>query len=450
MIDSAYYSIVKKGDIKSMSAGICIMNKNAIALAADSAVTIGDHVAIHNSANKLFSLSRVAPVGVIVYADATLMTVPIEIIIKQYKKQLGDRVFKYLKDYVCDFLKYVEENIQYFRFDINEQHYVFSVFMDLMCGLLGDYNRLLEERKRIGIDVNDETVLNDIAELAVRQTIEFVDSIPKQKEYDFCNFIEEKYFNMFSDTIKKDDNLTWLTEEQIIKISKKTCELFNTNFDRSGYVGVSIAGYGEEEIYPHLIHLHISGVINGKLKYYFVESVEISEKTPASIVPFAQTDVMQTFLFGINDEFINDLAQEIPNQLNSYFNLIDKSCFATDRKNIVQSEMKVVTDNIINHMKEVAGRNYMLPIIQSVASLPIEELALLAESMINITSLRRKVAIDRNIGTVGGPIDVSIISKGDGFIWLKRKHYFDRQYNPQYFYSHFEKLNEGKDLVNES
>ena len=57
--------------------------------------------------------------------------------------------------------------------------------------------------------------------------------------------------------------------------------------------------------------------------------------------------------------------------------------------------------------------------------------------MINITSLRRKVAIDDNNGTVGGPIDVAIISKGDGFIWLKRKHYFDQKYNPQYFYSHY-------------
>ena len=46
-----------------MSAGICIMNRNAIAMAADSAVTVGDHVAIHNSANKLFSLSKVACVS---------------------------------------------------------------------------------------------------------------------------------------------------------------------------------------------------------------------------------------------------------------------------------------------------------------------------------------------------------------------------------------------------
>lgn len=51
-----------------MSAGICIMNKHAVAMAADSAVTIGQHVAIHNSANKLFALSRCEPVGVI-YGD---------------------------------------------------------------------------------------------------------------------------------------------------------------------------------------------------------------------------------------------------------------------------------------------------------------------------------------------------------------------------------------------
>lgn len=432
-----------------MSAGICIMNKNAVAMAADSAVTIGDHIAIHNSANKLFSLSRVAPIGVIVYANATLMTVPIEIIIKQYKKQLGDRVFNYLKDYVSDFLKYLEDNIHFFRFDINEQTYVFQVFVDLMQGLLWDYNHILEERAQQGADTFDDSVKNSIAESAVKQTIDFVDNTQKQTEYDFCSFIESKYLNMFSDALRSDSQFEWLNEDQIEKLCKKSCELFNSNFERNGYVGVAIAGYGEEEIYPHLIHMHIDGVVNCKLKYQIIEDVEISEEKSASIVPLAQTDVMQTFLFGINDEFINDLAQEIPRQLDRCFNSIDEGNFTSGKKNIVQSQMKDITGNVIQHMADTASKNYMRPIIQSVASLPIEELALLAESMINITSLRRKVAIDRNIGTVGGPIDVSIISKGDGFIWLKRKHYFDRQYNPQYFYSHFGKHNGEGDFDNE-
>jgi len=33
--------------------------------------------------------------------------------------------------------------------------------------------------------------------------------------------------------------------------------------------------------------------------------------------------------------------------------------------------------------------------------------------------------------TVGGPIDVAVITKGDGFVWLRRKHYFDPAFNPR-------------------
>lgn len=422
-----------------MSAGICIMNRNAIALAADSAITVGDHVAIHNSANKLFSLSRIAPVGVIVYSCASLMNVPIEIIIKQYKKQLGDRSFSHLKDYVDDFLKYLEVNSTFFRFGINEENYVLQVFSDLMQGLLGDYKNLIDTTQQSsGKSLNEED-MRAIAISAVNTTIGFVNNIQKRNDYCFKKYIEEKYLSLFIELVKKDENLNWLSDDQILEVCNKSCELYDTDFDRSGFVGIAISGYGENEIYPHLIHLHIGGVIDNRLRYHVIENVEISENNIASIVPLAQTDVMQTFLFGINDQFINDLASEIPRQIDDCFNPIDDNCFALGKKSIVQAQVKNVTGKIIQHMTETAHSNYMIPIIQSVASLPIEELALLAESMINITSLRRKVAIDRNIGTVGGPIDVSIISKGDGFIWLKRKHYFDKKYNPQYFYSHFDK-----------
>ena len=39
--------------------------------------------------------------------------------------------------------------------------------------------------------------------------------------------------------------------------------------------------------------------------------------------------------------------------------------------------------------------------------------------------------------TVGGPIDVAVISKGDGFIWIKRKHYFQRELNQQFFANYY-------------
>ena len=59
-------------------------------------------------------------------------------------------------------------------------------------------------------------------------------------------------------------------------------------------------------------------------------------------------------------------------------------------------------------------------------------MASLAENLVNITSLRRTYAIDGNQQTVGGPTDVAILSKGDGFVWIKRKHYFSKDLNPNY------------------
>lgn len=39
--------------------------------------------------------------------------------------------------------------------------------------------------------------------------------------------------------------------------------------------------------------------------------------------------------------------------------------------------------------------------------------------------------------TVGGPVDVAVISKGDGFVWINRKHYFKPELNTQFFNNYF-------------
>jgi hypothetical protein len=54
-----------------------------------------------------------------------------------------------------------------------------------------------------------------------------------------------------------------------------------------------------------------------------------------------------------------------------------------------------------------------------------------SEEPINLTSLKKRMS--KKEESVGGPIDVAVISKGDGLIWIKRKHYFKPELNPQYF-----------------
>jgi len=96
-----------------MTSEIAIMNKLAVALAADSAASVGTTDAdpqagkIHNTVNKLFTLSKVHPVGIMIYGRADLVGIPWEILIKEYRRDLSDRSFPKLENYSDDFLRFL-------------------------------------------------------------------------------------------------------------------------------------------------------------------------------------------------------------------------------------------------------------------------------------------------------------------------------------------------------
>ena len=69
--------------------------------------------------------------------------------------------------------------------------------------------------------------------------------------------------------------------------------------------------------------------------------------------------------------------------------------------------------------RTLQDQKYRDPILDIVASLPTINLTEMTEALINITSLRRHTSTDQD--TVVGPVDVAIISKVGGFVWVKRK-----------------------------
>ena len=69
-----YLQCVQKST--SMTAIVAVLNKHAVAVAADSAVTMGNTHKVVNSANKIFTLSKYHPVAVMTYSSATFMGTP--------------------------------------------------------------------------------------------------------------------------------------------------------------------------------------------------------------------------------------------------------------------------------------------------------------------------------------------------------------------------------------
>ena len=419
-----------------MSAGVIVMNRNAVALAADSAVTIGNHLAVHNSANKVFALSKVEPVGVITYANADFMHIPIEVIIKQYKQTRSSKFFDSLDGYVEDFLSFLVAEQKMFHFDSNESGRVFFLIDNLFGGMQTDFAEFMKAM----IHSKNRPLNNDeVASLrkeALKGTQAFVGSLPSIPGLFLSNYIRERYGKAIQSRLRK--QLPGYEDSDYLTMTEIACNVFDTEFIRDGYVGLAFTGYGKNDIFPKTVHIKLSSLINNTVRFVRVRpDAQITEANPGVIVPLAQVDVMRGYLEGIHNSFEQPIKEKAKADLEKAIDQLEPTVFPdVQRKELKKKLVPAIVRSISSEIHNQSSQ-YLSPILVSVGTLPIEELALLAESMINITSLRRRVALDNNIGTVGGPIDVAIITKADGLIWIKRKHFFDRKFNPQFFYSHY-------------
>lgn len=429
-----------------MTTEVAIINKEAIALAADSAVTVGisDGTKIYNSANKLFALSRVCPVGIMVYGNAQLTGVPWESLIKVYRQKLGNLSFPELQDYCNDFIDFINKHIKFFP-DDDQTESIISILYETYEKLQEQISYAIKQeafseniQTKISKELTDK-IASEVIEKAAT-TLEKLDNIPHFSE----SFIKEKavefnpLFNKVIDHVFSEFNPTTTTRNNLIKIAEYS--LFKKTFS-SLVSGIVIAGFGEEEIFPSLHTYDIECVFGNQLKYCKNEDKSHEIGNYPVIIPFAQGDMISTFLEGIDpnlqifsihalegilqnyfEDIINEAKKSDSNKQPDFINQINKHFNQTK-----QSLLEKYNQRMIEF-----GREYHIkPILSTVSILPKDELAAMAEALVSLTSLKRRVTTDAE--TVGGPTDVALISKGDGFIWIKRKHYFSAELNRDFF-----------------
>jgi len=202
------------------------------------------------------------------------------------------------------------------------------------------------------------------------------------------------------------------------------------------YTGLIFVGYGDNEIYPQLIPVHVSFVLDEKLRAFIDINSEahISSKNNAAIRPFAQTDVINTVLSGIDPELDSFYSDNFMKFLQKYNRLVAKTIEDQSQEladAILGLDLKKVVKEYIDENFKIRRENYINPLMSAVGSLSKEDLAEMAESLIYLTYLKRRITFKEE--SVGGPVDVALITKGDGFIWIKRKHYFDPKLNHHFF-----------------
>ena len=86
-----------------------------------------------------------------------------------------------------------------------------------------------------------------------------------------------------------------------------------------------------------------------------------------------------------------------------------------------------ISQPLIDKLNDYKQTVITQPLLNMLAFMGIEDMAELAESLVNVTSLKRKFT--EGFESVGGPVDVVVVTKGDGIVWIKRKQYFTKSLN---------------------
>ncbi len=428
-----------------MTAEVIVMNKAAIALAADSAVTFqrGATQKIYNTANKLFALSKYHPVGIMVYGSGEFMGVPWETIIKTYRAQAGQRRFDALEGYARDFIAYMELETQMLFPDELQRTFVRALAEGYFELIVKEINERIKAALDLKPPLSDADVI-DIASPVVAEhyhrlsQAEFITGFSEEDREAILNKYGEEVASA-RDSVFEKLSLSTEASEQLAHIcSNLLCKNF---FPDDMATGVVIAGFGDSEIFPSAITYSFELVINNKLRYSQIDHTKAGHANSATIIPFAQGEMVSTFMDGIDPEYskiihgyMQELLQHYPDSIASRLKEIAPDIGDQFVEDLRKAGSALLTD-FQQKIAKYRADHHVAPILDAVGVLPKDELAAMAESLVNLTSFKRKVSLQSE--TVGGPIDVAVISKGDGLVWIKRKHYFDPALNHSFFANYY-------------
>ena len=429
-----------------MTAEIAIMNKEAIALASDSAVTmIGKSgQKIFTSANKLFALSKYHPVGIMVYGNAIFMGVPWETIIKVYRNNLGKKKFNTLKEYASAFIEFLDNGNPLFPDSVQKEYLRGSIYAYFYF-IENKIKKKVDSKIKEEGEITDEAIEQIVSDVIKKEyeKWEKTDNIPLIPK-NFNKNIIDKYGKIIDKAIEEVFEKLPISKSHSNKLKKIAAGLFSKfpeHIHKEDISGVVIAGFGENDTFPSLKSFIIEGIANDRLKHKEDLPGEINFERGALIIAFAQREMVVTFMEGVDPSYRGVEESYLSQIFNGYAGIIVDNIkgYTDEEKKKLKEKLvgigKEILKDLRKKLEDYRRDKYISPITSVVSMLPKNELAAMAESLVNLTSFKRKVTMEHE--TVGGAIDVAVISKGDGFIWIKRKHYFKAEVNPQFFANYY-------------
>lgn len=416
-----------------MTSEICVMNRRSLVLAADSAVTVSrweggqKEERYFKGANKIFQLSESEPIGIMIYDSADLHRVPWEIIVKSFRKHFGKKAFSTVKEYALEFFDFVQNHRELFPTDHLDQTFLENVDQIMIRCL-----NTIKDDSTVKGAADEDAALAARNEL-LRDMHSTVLSVPLKPGFDdqsVAALLAQHGDRLRTEAVA---DLKLFLNDQPLDIDLLVETGLNSLLRRpeafQSETGIVIAGFGATDFFPSFVEFSCWGFLEHALCHECTGERSIDRKDSGFFKTFATTAMTDTFTMGFGPDVYSIVRNHLKSELYDLAAKISSETGHTSPKldDLVMEAVKSHTKKWTEEVFEKHGR----PLRRVIGSLPIDELAGLAETLVMLESLKEKVTQPSE--SVGGPIDVAIITKHEGFVWAKRKLYFEPKLNPRYF-----------------
>lgn len=413
-----------------MTSEVCVINRLAVVLAADSATTVthwgdkGKEERYFKGANKNFQLSNFQPVGMMIFDSADLLKVPWEVVVKEFRSSLGKKTFNSLEGYALEFFSFLNGSTRLFPSQVQKEVFLSAARAAAVRCVIG-----------LNDDDKDPAKLRAEVEEAVVSKRKHVDGLPlapgieKDAPAEAIVAWRDELVKIIQDW---DATFGKLFPKDIGAFAELgILEVFKTPQEFMGTTGLVFAGFGDHDVFPAMIEYSSSGMVAGKHVAREVSRMAINHEVPAWLSAFAQTSMSDTFSLGLSEDVYTAVMETLEAGLAPFAEEI-VTAGGGDIKKIgdLKKRTNAAALKIGKSVLDRARKDHAYPLRRVLGALPVDEMAELAETLINLQSLKEKVT--KPSETVGGPIDVAIITRSEGLVWIKRKHFFDINLNSRY------------------
>jgi hypothetical protein len=364
--------------------------------------------------------------------SGTMQGVPWEVLVKAYRDAAGSEALDSINGYAPDLFKYIEGNSDLYPPDFQEKQLI-SDLVDTAALIVSltsrnkDVAEATKAKDKKAIRKAGKSAFSDLTKKI--EAAEFID----KADNNIADDIRARYADKILEGIKQ---RKYIVDREDIVPFKDLAPLAPLALVKKSYTtldttDIVVAGFGDKEYFPRLKSYTVYGLVLGKILYADGDETIINQENTAAIVPIARSSMIKNFMYGVAPSVLSQIGSGVTKALDEFHDALIRDGKLDGNVDVGALKNKA-SESFNVAISEELIRSHGIPLRRVVGLLPLDELADLAEILVSIESLKERVTTTTE--TVSGPIDVAVISKGDGFIWIKRKHYFDPKLNPRYFH----------------